>query len=115
MLVNVSQFKKLKGKSLREIRLRGRQEIAKLNERLFGIGTAEMSDAALIREINFLNPGGTGEGISALILERIRTSLTPDLYEREIPVFLPSFAYRDDIPSIVLHCFPDQWQALISR
>jgi uncharacterized heparinase superfamily protein len=115
MLVTVSQIKKLKGKSLREIRLRGKQEIAKLNERLFGIGTAEMSDAALIREISFLNPGGTGEGISALILERIRTAITPDLYEREIPIFLPSLAYRDDIPSIVQHCFPDQWQALINR
>jgi uncharacterized heparinase superfamily protein len=115
MLVQVSQIKKLKGKSLREIRQRGKQEIAKLNERLFGIGTAEMSDDALIREINFLNPGGNGEGASALILERIRNSVTPDLYEREIPVFLPSLAYRDDIAQIVLHCFPDQWQALINR
>ncbi len=115
MLVSVSQIKKLKGKSLREIRLRGKQEFAKLNERLFGLHTAEMSDAALVREINFIKSGGSGEGSSALILERIRNSITPDLYEREIPVFLPSLAYRDDIPAIVQHCFPDQWQALIER
>ncbi|MEW6127509.1 MAG: alginate lyase family protein [Acidobacteriota bacterium] len=115
MHVKVAQLKKLKGKSFREIRLRGKQEIAKLNERLLGIGTNEMSDAALLREIHSPNHHGTGEGISALILERIRTSITPDLYERETPVFLPSFAYRDDIPSLVLHRFPNQWLFILDR
>src|SRR5204862_2755343 len=79
MPVSVTQIKKLRGRSLREIRLRSRQEIAKLNERLLGFGTDEMSDAELIREIGSLPSHGTGEGIGALILERIRAALSPEL------------------------------------
>lgn len=111
----MAQLKKLRGKSLREISARGRQEIAKLNERLLGFGTAEMSDAALAREVKPPRPNGTGDGASALVLERIRTSLAPDLYEREVPVFLPSLTCRDEIPALVRQHFPGEWRSLIAR
>jgi uncharacterized heparinase superfamily protein len=115
MHVSVAQIKKLRGKSLREIRARGRQEIAKLNERLLGHGTIEMSDTHLIREINPFHSHGGGEGIGALILERIRGSLSPELYEKELPVLLPSLLYREEISALIFNSFPDVYEAIIRR
>ena len=109
------RLKKLRGKSLQELRVRGRQEVYKLSERLLHYGTTEMSDAALLSAIDAGSRHVSGEGVSALVLERIRTSLAPDLFEREIPVFLPSLACRDDIPLLLLHRFPTEWQSLIAR
>src|SRR5688572_25614584 len=115
MQVSVAQIKKLRGKSLREIRARGRQEIAKLNERLLGHGTTEMSDTDLIREINTLHSHGSGEGIGALILERIRVSLSPELYQQNLPVLLPSLLYREEISALIFNSFSDEYQAIIRR
>jgi hypothetical protein len=115
MHVSVAQLKRLRGKSLREIHARGKQEIAKLNERLLGHGTTEMSDTDLIREINTFHSHGSSEGIGALILERIRVSLSPELYEQDIPVLLPSLLHRAEISSLIFNSFPDQYQAIIKR
>jgi uncharacterized heparinase superfamily protein len=115
MQVNVAQIKKLRGKSLREIRTRGKQEIAKLNERLLGHGTSEMSDPALLREIDSFHSHSNGEGIGALILERIRVSMMPELYGENIPVLLPSLVYREEIASLIFDSFPQEYEAIIKR
>ena len=44
MQLGVVQFKRLRGRSLRELSDRGRQEFSKIGERLFG--TPELSDDA---------------------------------------------------------------------
>ncbi|MBI3652051.1 MAG: alginate lyase family protein [Acidobacteria bacterium] len=113
MQVRVEQIKKLRGRSWREIGARGKQEITKLNERLLGHGTAEMSDAELLREINPFNLHNGGEGIGALILERIRTSLSPELGEGNLPVLLPSLLYREEIASLMFHSFPAAYRAIL--
>src|SRR5688572_18613430 len=109
------RLKKLRGKSFQELRVRGRQEVYKLGERLLHYGTAEMSDQAFLSAIDAPSRRGSGEGISALVLERIRRSLAPALSERDQPAFLPSLSWRDEIPTILLHRFPEQWRAVIER
>ena len=76
MQARIAQLKKLRNKSLREIRARGRQEIAKIGERLFG--AAELTDDALLQEFNPASRNGSGEGTSALTLERIRSSFVSE-------------------------------------
>lgn len=115
MQVSVAQFKKLRGKSLREIRDRGKQEIAKLNERLLGHGTAEMSDPALLREIASFQAQSGGEGIGALILERLRRSMAPELSLHDLPVLLPSLPYREEIALLICNSFPEHYEAIIRR
>jgi hypothetical protein len=115
MQVSVAQFKKLRGKSLREIGARGKQEIAKLNERLLGHGTAEMSDPALLREIGSFHSNSGGEGIGALILERLRRSMAPELSLQDLPVLLPSMPYREEIALLICNRFPEHYEAIIRQ
>jgi len=114
MQIGVKQIKKLRGKSWREIQTRSKQEFAKWNERWLGIGTTEMSDAALYRAINPLYANGTGEGSSALILERLRTSLHSNRKGYPNPL-LPAFAYRDTIVAIMHSRFQEASRAIIER
>src|SRR5438045_1828918 len=102
MQVSVAQIKKLRGKSWREIGMRGWQEIAKLNERLLGFGTDEMSDTELLREMGSFQLHATGEGIGALILERLRASLAPELSGVTQPILLPSLLYREEIAALII-------------
>jgi hypothetical protein len=113
MSTSLTQIKKLRGRSWREIGARGKQEIAKLNERLLGFGTAEMSDAELVRETCSLYTHGTGEGIGALILERIRAALSPEFSEGNLPVLLPSLHYREEIAALIFNSFPEDYRAII--
>jgi hypothetical protein len=115
MLVSVAQIRKLRGKSWREIGMRGWQEIAKLNERLLGFGTDEMSDAELIREIGPYYSYGGGEGIGALILERIRASLSSGLFEARAPLFLPSLLYREEIAALMFNSFHEDYRMILAQ
>ena len=115
MQIGVEQLKKLRGRSWREIQTRGKQEIAKMNERLFGFGIAEMSDTALFHEVNPLFANGTGEGSSTLIMERIRSSVTSDFNEEFIASLLPSLSHRNEILPIINYRFPEEKRALIER
>lgn len=107
----IAQLKKLRGKSLREIRLRGRQEISKFGERLFG--AQQMSDDALYREIAPASRNGSGEGSSALVLERIRSSFTS--HDQTPVTFFPALARREEIVSQMERRFPATRLALIDR
>ena len=62
MKSRIGQLRKLRGKSLREIRIRGAQEFAKLNERILGAGSSEMNDAELLREISRASRNGNRAG-----------------------------------------------------
>lgn len=111
MQAGIAQLKKLRNKSLREIRVRGRQEIAKFGERLFG--AAELSDGALLQEFNRASHNGSGEGASALVLERICSSFVSG--NQEPTTFFPSLAHRAEITRAMEHRFPDTRLALIDR
>jgi len=67
------QLKKLRTRSLREIGVRGRQELGKLSERVSGAG--EMSDRALLSEISPASRNCSSEGSALLIVERIQRNL----------------------------------------
>ena len=104
MANRIAQLEKLRGKSLREIRVRGAQELAKLSERILGSGTVEMTDAELLREIHPASRNGNGEGSAMLMLERIRSN----------PSF-PSLNHRDKVSAIIKQRFPDDRLALLER
>ncbi len=106
--------------SLREIGVRGRQEIAKLNERVFRAGAVEMSDGAFLREFQPGSRNCSGEGSAALIAERIDASTrlrnhaeTATRHRRE--PFLPSLTYRDEIVESMHGRFAAQREQLIDR
>jgi len=105
----LTKLEKLRGKSLRELRVRGAQELAKLNERVFGAG--ELTDDELFRQIDPRSRNGNGEGSAMLILERIRSSTvgasTSGLR------FFSALACRDEVSSIIKHRFPEERRALL--
>ncbi|MGA9772428.1 MAG: alginate lyase family protein [Blastocatellia bacterium] len=111
MQAGIAQLKKLRHKSFREIQARGRQEIAKIGERLFG--ATELSDAALLQEFNPASRNGSGEGTGALVLERIRSSF---VHGNQSPAtFFPSLARRAEITLAMERRFSATRLALIDR
>ena len=112
MQISRAKLKKLRGKSLHEIRVRGRQEFAKISERVFGSAT-EMNDDALLRRISPASRNGSAEGTTELILERIRGFAS----ESESPkqTFFPALACRDEIVRVIDQRFPDERRALIDK
>src|SRR5690242_12333847 len=98
----IAKLEKLRGKGLREIRVRGAQELAKLSERL--LGAPEISDAGLFRQIESRARNGNGEGSAMLILERIRRA-TLRASTADLP-FFPALHCRDEVSSIIKHRFP---------
>ncbi|HKP86182.1 MAG TPA: alginate lyase family protein [Blastocatellia bacterium] len=111
MQTGIAQLKKLRGKSLREIRVRGRQEIVKFRERLFS--SAEMSDEAFAREITPFSPSASVEDSSALIVERIRSSFARG--NQTPATFFPALARRDEVVSEMERRFPAARLTLIDR
>jgi uncharacterized heparinase superfamily protein len=109
----VTQTKKLRGKSLKEIRVRGRQEFRKLNEQFLGSGCAEMSDQKLLRQISPASRNGNGEGSAMLILERIRSSLSKRSSATQS--FFPSLACRDEVSAIIKERFASERHTLLQR
>jgi hypothetical protein len=115
MSVSIAQLKKLRNKDLREVRVRGKQELAKLGERLLGSGTAEMSDAALLAEVLPSARNGSGEGTSALILDRVRSFVTGARGDSPAQTFFPSLTRREEVVSVMGRRFPAERRAMIER
>src|SRR5947209_3585372 len=92
MQTGFAQLKKLRGRSLRELGVRGRQELAKVTERL--LGTGELSDAALRREIRAASRNGTAVGSAARLLEGRRTST-------QTATFLPALPHREAVAQLM--------------
>src|SRR5690348_1561234 len=104
MAAGIAQLKKLRGRSLREFGVRGRQELSKVSERWFG--TRELSDARLRREIMASARNGTATGSAAALLERRRASAHS---------FLPAFTHREAIVRLMAERFGDDRAAIIDR
>jgi hypothetical protein len=101
----IQQFNKLRGRSLEEIKTRGRQEFAKRYDRLFNRTTRRMSDKTLYAEFSGAARNGFGEGSAALLLERIR---------RKSNLFLPALGEREMITELSLRRFPVESKAIIA-
>lgn len=115
MSFRIAQVKKLRGKSLTEIRARGKQELMKLGERVLSSGTTEMSDNALLAQINLAARNGSAEGTARLVLESIRAGLRPAERDATRPVIFPHFARRFEINEIMARRFTREREALINR
>lgn len=115
MAGSLKYLKKLRGKSLREIRVRGGQELEILREQF--LVRAEMSDAELLRQIqpsvkrSFVKKAEQAErgasAVAALILERIKNS--------GVQTFFPSLAHRAEINVLMASRFAEQRKAIINR
>jgi len=91
------------------------QELAKLNERVLGSGSTEISDAALLREINPVSRNGNGEGSAMLILERIRSSTSSTSALKPALPFFHSLACRTEVSAIMKQRFAGKRRALVER
>ena len=115
MSVSIAQVKKLRGKSLRELRSRSKQELAKLSERVLRSGTTEMSDSALLARINPAARNGSAEATAQLILESIRGGLGSGVRDVTRPTIFPHLARRSEIIEIMERRFQREREALLKR
>ncbi|HXF38394.1 MAG TPA: alginate lyase family protein [Blastocatellia bacterium] len=113
MASRITLLKRLRGKGLREIAGRSRQEFAKLNERVLGASSAELSDTQLLGQIDPASRNGKGEGSVRLIIDRIRSStVTPNHSSIPLP-FFSSLSNREKMCEIIKQGFPADRQALL--
>src|SRR5262245_47756659 len=115
MRTNLAQLKKLRGRSLREIRARSRQELAKLGQRRRGLRAAEMSDAALLRQTAPDSRNGSGLGAAGLILARLRACASPFPYAPPKFAFLPALTHREEIVATMGDRFAAERDTIIGR
>lgn len=99
----ISKFKKLRGKSLDEVCVRGSQELSALRERLFGL--EEINKVNLLRSILPASRNGSEQGTVALIIKRINTA--------GAQTFFPVFAHRSEVCAQMDRRFADQKRKLI--
>ena len=114
MASTIAQLEKLRGRSLREIRVRGLQELSKLNERILGAGSDELTDRALLGEISPRSRNGNGEGSAMLILDRLRSSSAPSRSTTPLLLF-PTLAHRSETSAIIKKRFSHERRALLER
>jgi len=113
MASRITQLKRLRGKGLREIAGRSRQEFAKLNERVLGASAAELNDTQLLGEIVPASRNGNGEGSVRLIIDRIRSStVSPNHSSTPLP-FFASLTNRDEMCASIKQRFAANRQALL--
>ncbi len=115
MSTNLIQLKKLRGRSFRELRERSQQELAKLGQRWRGLREAEMSDAALLRQIVPASRNGSGIDAAGLILARLRACASPFPYGRGRWAFLPALTHREEIVETMQNRFAAESEAIIKR
>ncbi len=114
MQLSVAQLKRLKGKSIREMSVRGRQEIARLSERALGLSVGEMSDRAFLRHIKREQRGDTGETVAASIINRMRESVASASDSTQKPL-IQSLSRREEIVALMQSRFAREQQAIIER
>ncbi|HKQ75638.1 MAG TPA: alginate lyase family protein [Blastocatellia bacterium] len=100
-----AKLNKIRGMSLGEVIGRGRQEFAKLTDRLLIAGANEMSDKSLYHEFATTMRNGSGEGSAETLRERWMTGSG---------FFLPSFAERPAIVEMMERRFPVEREAIIA-
>jgi hypothetical protein len=104
MPISLEQLSKISELSLHELRIRGRQGIAKLSDRLLRARAPEMSDEELFHEFNPVWRDGTGEGTADLLRYRLRAR------NRR---FIPSLEQRRAIVAMMNRRFPLERDAII--
>lgn len=109
-----AKLRKLGGKSIREIGYRSRQEGFKMCERLFGLGTGEISDRRFFGSIKRGQRDYAAADTAAYIHNRIRASVATSSYCHP-NYFFPSLGYRKEIAAIMRRRFSDECSALIER
>lgn len=105
MVGSLKNLTKLRGKSLKEIRVRGGQELARLREQLLA-GT-EMSEADWLGMIQPSVRRGTGEQTASQITARVQNA--------GVQTFFPSVAHRSEIAALMATRFSEQREAIIAR
>src|SRR6266498_1389547 len=114
MLSRLAQLKRLRGKSLRELRVRGRQELAKLGERVFSLSEGEMCDRTFLSYINPGHAAGSAEKTANAIVARMYQSINFGGYSDD-RAFFPSLFCREEIASIMQRRFEPERQFIIDR
>jgi len=107
MLLTIAQLKKLRNRSLRELRIRSTQEAAKAKERLPFMRGREMSDRAWNRELRSESQSSTALASTSSILGRLR-----DPKGRK---FLPSIDHKTEIVQLMDARFPSERLAILAR
>lgn len=105
MPISLEQLSKIRGLSLDELRIRGRQRLSRLSDRFLRARAEEMSDEELYREFNPVWRDGTGEGTADLLRYRLRAK------NRR---FLPSLEQRRAIVEMMNRRFPTEHDAIIA-
>lgn len=114
MTNGIAQLKRLRGKGAAELRVRGRQELAKLAGRFLGAGEGEMSDRAFHRHIERALLAGAAPKTASAIVNRIRDSITAASRSGH-HTFFPSLAYRNEIVAIMRSRFASELESIIDR
>jgi uncharacterized heparinase superfamily protein len=102
MPISLEQLGKIRGVSLNELRVRSRQRLARLSDRLRRGRAPEMSDDELFSEFN---PMWRGECVA----EALR-----DCLQAKHRRFLPSLEQRGEIVGMMNRRFPDERDAIIN-
>jgi hypothetical protein len=110
----IARLKKLRGKTMREIGYRSRQEGFKVCERLFGLGAKELSDGRFFASIKGGQRDYAAADTAAYIHNRIRASVVTSSYASP-NYFFPSLGHRKEIAQIMKQRFSDERSALIAR
>jgi hypothetical protein len=100
-----AQLDKLRGRSLRELRVRGAQQCAKWSERWLGRNTTELSDEQLLREL--AGDYASADAAATVVLAR----LSNPARQR----FFPALAERAAIIELMEMRFPRERAAVIER
>jgi hypothetical protein len=106
----IAQVNKLRGKSMRELSVRGRQELSKLGERFLSPGSTEMSDARFNREIKSELRSLSPED-AALRICNLRQGRAGDSNYQ----FFPSLDDRQSLIAMMEHRFPAERRLAIER
>src|SRR5258707_14271337 len=96
MTAGFAQLKRLRRKSMRELRVRGRQELSKLGERLFGLSEGEMSDRTFLGYIKPDKVLDSVEATAASIVDRVYTSSIDSDADSISQPFFPCLPRREE-------------------
>lgn len=106
----IAQLNKLRGRSVRELYVRGQQELAKFGERFLKPGSVEMSDAQFMREINLERHDLSPEGAAARICNLMHARTGSSSYR-----FFPSLKDREALITMMEWRFPAERRLMIER
>src|SRR5262245_45228630 len=104
MPIGTEKLSKIRRLSMRELRIRSRQKVAMLSDRLLRARVKEMSDEELFREIHFDGSNGNGGGAEDLLRHFLRSRNR---------CFLPSLEQRRAIVEVMNRRFPAERDAII--